>query len=134
MTKMSPEPTRVNTSINQLIVNFKNFYFAYFEWNLPLDPWSHYTLNGLTLLPIDQIMFYCYALIIACSNIYLYRFLQKQSKNNRAKNKNDVIRECFLQNLLLWKLYSFKESLHTSHMQWKQKDFDLKFTFANSIL
>ena len=58
-----------------------------------LDPCSQYTLNGLTLMPFDQILFYCYAIILAFSNIYLYRFLQKQSQNNKAKKENDLIRD-----------------------------------------
>jgi len=58
-----------------------------------VDPWSHHTLNGLKLMPLDQLLFYCYAFILIYSNFYLYRFLHRQNKNNSAKKPIDMIRD-----------------------------------------
>ena len=57
-----------------------------------VDPWSNHTLNGLVVMPLDQLMFYSYGFVLIGSNFYLYRFLNKQNKNNIAKTEIDKIR------------------------------------------
>ena len=69
-----------------------SFYFQDIEmvlYHACLDPWAEFKFPIHKVLPLNQLVIFCCVLVSVSCNIFLYRFLAKQTKNNSALTEND---------------------------------------------
>ena len=51
-----------------------------------LDPWAVFSIPFYRVMPLNQIIVYLCDMVIISSNIFLYRFLKRQTSNNSGKS------------------------------------------------
>ena len=56
-----------------------------------LDPWAVFSNPLYLVMPVNQLIVYACGALIISNNIFLYRFLKKQTSNNSGKSLLSVM-------------------------------------------